>query len=202
MKNIETILKENGVELTDEVLSAVVKAVTENYKTIAEHTKLVNRAEKAEAQLAETTEALKKFEGLDADAVKKQIQDLQTSLAQKEQEYNEKIAERDRNDAIERELNEYTFTSRSARASIAEKVKKANLPFKDGKPLGFADLMEQIKAEDADAFKTADNKTAGKFTEKGTGKNGSATMTKDQIFAIKDSVARQAAIKANPQLFQ
>lgn len=200
MKNIETILKENGIELTDESLAAVVKAVNENYKTIAEHTKLVNRAEKAEGQLAEATEALKKFEGLDAEGVKKQIQDLQASLTQKEQEYNEKIAERDRNDALERELNDYSFSSRAARASIAEKVKSANLPFKDGKHLGFADLMEQIKAEDADAFRTAAG-TAAKFTEKGTGKNGSVSMTKDQIFAIKDTAERQAAIAANPQLF-
>lgn len=200
MKNIETILKENGVELSDECLTAIVKAVNENYKTIAEHTKLVNRAEKAEGQLGEATEALKKFEGLDAESVKRQIQDLQTSLAQKEQEYNDKIAERDRNDALERELNDYEFTSRAARASIAEKVKSANLTYKDGKHLGFADLMEQIKAEDADAFKTAD-KTTAKFTEKGTGKNGSVSMTKDQIFAIKDTAERQAAIAANPQLF-
>lgn len=200
MKNIETILKENGIELSDESLAAVVKAVNENYKTIAEHTKLVNRAEKAEGQLAEATEALKKFEGLDAEGVKAQIQELQDSLKQKEQEYNDKIAERDRNDALERELNDYEFTSRAARASIAEKVKSANLPFKDGKHLGFADLIEQIKTEDADAFKTAE-KTTAKFTEKGTGKNGPASMTKDQIFAIKDTVERQAAIAANPQLF-
>lgn len=200
MKNIETILKENGVELSDECLTAIVKAVNENYKTIAEHKKLAERAERAEGQLGEATEALKKFEGLDAESVKTQIQELQDSLKQKEQEFKDKIAERDRNDALERELNDYEFTSRAARASIAEKVKSANLTYKDGKHLGFADLMEQIKAEDADAFKTAE-KTTAKFTEKGTGKNGSVSMTKDQIFAIKDTAERQAAIAANPQLF-
>lgn len=199
MKNIEMILKEKGIEIPEDVKAEVMKEIAENYKTIAEFTKVTDKLANMETQVADATEALKKFEGLDPEAVKKEVSDLQTKLAEQEKAFADKIAERDQNDAFERELNDYEFTSRAARASIAEKVKSANLTYKDGKHLGFADLMEQIKAEDADAFKTAPQ--AAKFTEKGTGKNNGVTMSRDDIFAIKDSAERQAAIKANPQLF-
>lgn len=199
MKNIEMILKEKGIEIPEDVKAEVMKEIAENYKTIAEFTKVTDKLTNMETQVADATEALKKFEGLDPEAVKREVSDLQTKLAEQEKAFADKIAERDQNDALERELSDYEFTSRAARASIAEKVKSANLTYKDGKHLGFADLMEQIKAEDADAFKTATQ--AAKFTEKGTGKNNGVTMSRDDIFAIKDSAERQAAIKANPQLF-
>lgn len=201
MKNIEMILKDRGIEIPEDVKADVLKEVAENYKTIAEFEKVTGKLSTADTQVKEMTEALKKFEGLDPDAVKQQVSELQDKLTAQREEFAKQIAERDQNDAFERELGEYEFTSRAARASIAEKVKSANLTFKDGKHLGFADLMEQIKTEDADAFKPTTG-TVAKFTEKGTGKNSGTLMTRDQIFEIKDTAERQAAIKANPQLFE
>ena len=49
MKNIEQILKEAGIEVTDEQKAAVNAAVTENYKTIAEFEKQTKKLTVAEA---------------------------------------------------------------------------------------------------------------------------------------------------------
>ena len=43
MKNIHTILSEVGISIPDDKKAAFDKAVAENYKTLAEHEKKVNR---------------------------------------------------------------------------------------------------------------------------------------------------------------
>lgn len=201
MKNIETILKEHGVELPDAEKDAILKEVNTNYKTIAEYTKLTDALNSEKQKVADATEALAKFDGLDPEATKKEVESLQQKLKDQEKKFNETIAQRDYEDALAKELDEYKFTSKAAKASIATKVRGANLTFKDGKILGFKDLIEQIKEEDSDAFATAAQAPA-KITEKGTGKGNGVGLTKDQIFAIKDAGERQAAIMANPQLFE
>lgn len=201
MKNIETILKEHGVELPDDSKDAILKEVNANYKTIAEYNKLTDSLANEKQKVTDATEALAKFEGLDPEATKAEVASLKKKLDEQEKKFNETIAKRDYDDAIAKELDEYKFSSKAAKATIATKVKGANLAFKDGKILGFKDLIEQIRAEDADAFETAAAQGAAKITEKGTGKGNPTGMTKEQIFAIKDASERQAAIMANPHLF-
>ena len=201
MKNIETILKEHGVELPEAEREAIMKEVNANYKTIAEHTKLTDNLANEKKKAEDATEALKKFDGLDPEAQKNAIADLEKKLADRETEFADTLAKRDFDEALAKELDEYKFTSKAAKASIADKVRKSNLTYRDGKILGLGDLMEQIKSEDADAFEPAAG-GAAKITEKGTGKGNGTGLTKDQIFAIKDASERQAAIQANPQLFQ
>ena len=70
MKNIEMILKDRGIEIPEDVKADVLKEVAENYKTIAEFEKVTGKLSTADTQVKEMTEALKKFEGLDPDAVK------------------------------------------------------------------------------------------------------------------------------------
>ena len=195
MKNVLTILQENGIEVPEDKHDAVLKAVSENYKTIAEFEKLSGKLELAEGNLKTATETLKGFEGFDPNAAK----ELQDKLDAAEKKYAADIAERDNAAALERELGEYSFSSKSARESVFAKVRGAGLVFKDGKHLGLSEFMEQIRAEDADAFRTAEA-PAAKITEKGTGRTGPA-LTREQIVAIKDTSERQAAIAANPQLF-
>ena len=90
MQNIEEILKANGVELTEEQSTAIKKAVAENYKTVAEVEKKVGKLEAErdnyKEQLDTANETLKKFDGVDAEGMKKQIDELlfQNILAREE----------------------------------------------------------------------------------------------------------------------
>ena len=73
MKSMIDICKEFGVEIPAEKHAEFNKVVAENYKTIAEHEKKVNRltddlnAEKKRAD--DAVETLKGFEGKDFDAI-------------------------------------------------------------------------------------------------------------------------------------
>ena len=100
MKNITTILEEVGITLSEEQKKSVNKALAENYKTIAEVEKKDAEIDTLKGKLTTVEESLKKFEGVDPEALKKQIADLNTSLATKDKEYQQKLADRDFNDIL------------------------------------------------------------------------------------------------------
>ena len=100
MKNIETILKEAGITLTEEQSSSITKAVDENYKPIADWQKQHDKVQNLTEQLDTAKETLNKFDGIDADGLKKQVEDLQKELEDKDTEYQEKIADRDFQDML------------------------------------------------------------------------------------------------------
>lgn len=100
MKNIETILKEAGITLTEEQSSSITKAVDENYKPIADWQKQHDKVQNLTEQLDTAKESLKKFDGVDADGLKKQVEDLKKELEDKDAEYQEKIADRDFQDML------------------------------------------------------------------------------------------------------
>lgn len=111
MKNIETILREAGIEVTEEQLAKIKPAVNENYKPIADYEKQKEKLDVTQKTLTETQEALKAFEGVDVDGFKKQIGDLQTKIADSEEalkkkdaEYAAQLAERDFTDMIEKAI--------------------------------------------------------------------------------------------------
>ena len=100
MKNIETILSEVGIELTDEQKKAIVDGVAENYKTINDWQKQVDKVSNLTQQLTTTKDELKKFDGVDADGLKKQISDLEAKLKAADDDYQKKMSDRDFNDLV------------------------------------------------------------------------------------------------------
>jgi hypothetical protein len=117
MKNIETILSENGVELTDEQKKAISKAVGENYKTVADWQKQHDKVQTLEEQLSSTKEALSKFDGVDADGLNNQIAALKADLEKKDAEYQTQIADRDFNDMLKDSIA--SVNGRNAKAITA-----------------------------------------------------------------------------------
>lgn len=93
MKNIEAILKEAGLVLTDEQLTAVTGAVSENYKPIADWQKQVEKVKTLESTVTETQDALKKFDGVDLEELNGQITTLKDDLEKKDNEYQAQIAD-------------------------------------------------------------------------------------------------------------
>ena len=117
MKNFETILSEVGVELTDEQKTAITKAMGENYKPIADWQKQHDKVQNLEEQLKTTKESLAKFDGVDADALNKQISDLKADLEQKDKDYQAQIADRDFSDMLKESIA--TAKGRNAKAITA-----------------------------------------------------------------------------------
>lgn len=104
MKNIEAILEEAKVELTDEQKKAISDGVKENYKPIADWQKQVDKAADLQKSLDTTQEELKKFEGVNAEELNKKIKELTETIDKNAKDYEAKIAARDFDDSIEKAI--------------------------------------------------------------------------------------------------
>lgn len=199
MKNLETLLTEYGIEIPDDKKEAFMKDVHANYKTVAEYEKLTQKVTAAQQRAEDAEAAIKKFDGLDPEDMKKQIADLQKKAQDAETEYNGKIAQMELDEALDSGLQHYKFSSNAAKEAIAAKVREAKLPVKDKKLLGLDDLMQQYMESDSNAFVTDAEENKARFA--GTGAAPKKRMTKEEIMKIKDRTARLKAIAENQDLF-
>lgn len=159
MKNIEQILKEAGIEVTDAQKAAVNAAISENYKTIADYDKQVKKTEKSESerialqqQLTDAQDTIRGFDGVDVEKLNKDIAEWKQRAEKAEKDAQKQIYDRDFSDALKTELENVRFTSEAAKRDVMTQIRAAELKLKDGKILGLADLIEQIKKNDASAF--------------------------------------------------
>lgn len=200
MTNIIEILKGLEITIPDDKLSDFNKAFNENYKTIVEHQKALDRAanEKKRADAAE--EALKGFEGIDPNDVQKQLNDAKTAIKAAQDEAARQIAERDYNDALRAELDKMKFTSAAAKRDLLSYLKEKKMSLEDGQLIGFNDNVERYKAENPDALATEGNPKP-KFTEPNDGGKPNSGLSKADILKISDRAERRAAIAQNLHLF-
>lgn len=211
MKNIIEILKDLGITVPEDKTAELTKQVAENYKTVAEFDKKVGRVETErdgyKAQLDTATESLKKFEGLDADALKAELAAAQKKAADVEKDMKDKLEERDYNDALKACMSGIKFSSNAAKATVMEQIRKQGLKRDGDKLLGFDDAIKTIKEADPDAFAVEEDPNvppAPKVTTRlgGGAPSGKKYASKDEIMAIKDTAERRAAIAANMKLFE
>ena len=209
-KLIET-LKQFGIEVPTEKHAEVKKALSEHYKNAAEHTKAIGKLEterdswKDRAETAEET--LKGFEGKDLNAMQKEIDDWKEKATKAESEYNAKMAEHEKQELLKEAFAEIEFTSESAKKAIMAQIAE-NVSVKNGKLIGFNDLLEDAKKNDASAFVNKEQQNLeqnkARFTGPMNNQNGNnnGNLTKKDIMAIKDPVERQQKIAENMSLFQ
>ena len=211
MQNIIEILKSNGIEVPEDKVATINKAVSENYKTVSEFEKKVSKLEAENESLkdrAETAEeTLKGFEGKDLNAMPKEIDDWKEKATKAESEYNAKMAEHEKQELLKEAFSDIEFTSESAKKAIMAQISE-NVSVKNGKLIGFNDLLEDAKKNDASAFvdKAQQNleQNKARFTGPMNNQNGNnnGNLTKKDIMAIKDPVERQQKIAENMSLIQ
>ena len=211
MQNILDICKEFGLEIPADKQSDFNKKVAENYVTKAEHDKKLNRAEsdrdtwKEKAETAEET--LKGFEGKDFDTITKERDEWKKKAEDAEKEYSAKEAEREKQELLKEAFADIEFTSESAKKAIMAQIAES-VSVKNGKLIGFNDLLEDAKKNDASAFVNKEQQNLeqnkARFTTPMNNQNGNnnGTLTKKDIMAIKDPVERQRKIAENMSLFQ
>ena len=209
MQNIIEILKSNGIEVPEDKVSTINKAVAENYKTVSEVEKKTSKLEserdswKERAETAEET--LKGFEGKDFDTITKERDEWKKKAEDAEKEYSAKEEEREKQELLKDAFAEIEFTSESAKKAIMAQIAEG-VSVKNGKLIGFNDLLEDAKKNDASAFVDKEQQSLeqnkAKFTTPMSNKGGKVgTMTKDEIMSIKDRGERREAMLANKELF-
>ena len=201
MKNMIEICKDFGIEIPADKHAEFNKAVAENYKTIAEHEKKVNRltddlaAEKKRAD--DAVETLKGFEGKDFDAIIRDRDEWKTkhdnavAAHQKEQE------EREFNEMLSTAISESKGKNNKAITALLDldALRKSKNQEKDIKA-----ALEGIKKDNEYLFDTTGTPPA-RFDDPGNKGNPAGTLTRDDIMKITDRAERRAAMAKNQHLF-
>ncbi len=203
MKNIEQILKEAGIEVTDEQKVAVNKAMAENYKPISDYDKQVRKTEKAEGerdtykgQLDTANETLENFKDIDPDKQAAEIEKYKQAAKEAQETASRQILERDQRDYLNAEFDRLEIKSRRTRDSLMHDIMgEDGLKWKDGAFMGLSDYLskenekdhfyqteeEKKAAEEKAAEEEAKQKAAGrapKYTDKSEPKGNPAAEPK------------------------
>lgn len=205
MVNVANELKKLGIEVSDEQKESLKKSMGEELYSKKEMEDKVNKASSESEQWKTRAESAEKMlEGLDGKSpedILKERDDWKRQAEDSKKEYEAKIAEHEKNELLKEAFAEIEFTSESAKKAIMEDISKG-VSVRNGKLIGFSDLIEEAKKTDANAFVNKQNPPAHftKPSEKDSG--GDKPTTRESILSIKDRAERQKAIAENISLFQ
>lgn len=210
MQKLIDTLKEFGIEVPADKQTEVKKALSENYKNVAEYNKTVSKLEterdkwKSQAETAEET--LKGFEGKDFDTITRERDEWKKKAEDAEKEYSDKMAEHEKQELLKEAFADIEFTSEAAKKAITAQIAES-VSVKNGKLIGFNDLLEDARKNDASAFvdkaqqELENNKARFTQPQKNNVQKGQVYTSKKDIMNIKDASERQAAIAQNLGLF-
>lgn len=202
MKNIHTILSEIGLTIHEDKKAEFDRAVAENYKTLAEFEKKVNRltddlaAEKKRADTA--VETLKGFEGKDFDAITRDRDEWKRKHDDLEASHKKEQEDRDFSQMLAEAIAEAKGKSEKAITALldVEKLRSSKNQKADVKA-----ALDDLRKGSGYLF--GDNGGMAHFDDPGNkGNITPGVLTKKDITAIKDPAERQAKIAANLHLFK
>lgn len=202
MVNVANELKKLGIEVSDEQKESLKKSMGEELYSKEEMEDKVKKESEQWKTRAESAE--KMLEGLDGKSpedILKERDDWKRQAEDSKKDYEAKIAEHEKNELLKEAFAEIEFTSESAKKAIMEDISKG-VSVRNGKLIGFSDLIEEAKKTDANAFVNKQTPPA-RFTKPNENDpGGDKHATRESILSIKDRSERQKAIAENISLFQ
>lgn len=205
MVNVANELKKLGIEVSDEQKESLKKSMGEELYSKKEMEDKVNKASSESEQWKTRAESAEKMlEGLDGKSpedILKERDDWKRQAEDSKKDYEAKIAEHEKNELLKEAFAEIEFTSESAKKAIMKDISES-VSVRNGKLIGFSDLIEEAKKTDANAFVNKQTPPA-RFTKPNENDpGGDKHATRESILSIKDRSERQKAIAENISLFQ
>ena len=205
--NIIEKLKQFKVEVTPEMEKAFAGDFLSELEVEKKLSKTQNDRDAWKLRAETAEETLKGFEGKDFDTITRERDEWKKKAEDAEKEYSAKEAEREKQELLKEAFADIEFTSESAKKAIMAQISEG-VSVKNGKLIGFNDLLEDAKKNDASAFVDKEQQNLeqnkARFTTVMNNRNGggAGNLTKKDIMAIKDPVERQQKIAENMSLFQ
>lgn len=111
MKNIFEIMKEYGLEVSEDKKKDFEKAVLENYKTMTDYDNQTKKLDAANETIKANDTAMKdlrtkldEFKDVDVSGLNQRIKELETEKANIQKDYDAKIADRDFDDLVKESI--------------------------------------------------------------------------------------------------
>ena len=205
--NIVEKLKQFNVEVTPEMEKSFTGDFLSELEVEKKLSKLQNENKSVKERVETAEETLKKFDGKDIDSMQREIDDWKKKAEDAEKNFNAKEAEREKQELLKEAFSDIEFTSNAAKNAIMAQIAES-VTVKNGKLIGFNDLLEDAKKNDASAFvdkkqqKIENNRARITVPSNNQNVNNNGVLTKKDIEAIKDPVERQKAMQENISLFR
>lgn len=149
MQNYEKILEELGIEIPEDKKADLKKKMSENYKTVADYNKQVEKKDEYKTSLDEVQSKLADLEKEDVDGLKTKITTLTQKLADEKEARAKEAKQTELRDKVKDFLSDKKFvnaiTEDSIRSQMIQKLEEENgknaedvfkeLTTKDGKPI-------------------------------------------------------------------
>lgn len=205
MVNVANELKKLGIEVSDEQKESLKKSMGEELYSKEEMEDKVKKASSESEQWKNRAESAEKMlEGLDGKSpedILKERDDWKRQAEDSKKDYEAKIAEHEKDELLKEAFAEIEFTSESAKKAIMKDISES-VSVRNGKLIGFSDLIEEAKKTDANAFVNKQTPPA-RFTKPNENDpGGDKHATRESILSIKNRSERQKAIAENISLFQ
>lgn len=149
MQNYEQILAELGIEIPEDKKADLKKKMSENYKTVADYNKQVEKKDEYKTSLDDVQTRLAELEKEDVDGLKAKITTLTQELADEKEARAKEAKQTELRDKVKDFLSDKKFvnaiTEDSIRSQMIQKLEEENgknaedvfkeLTTKDGKPI-------------------------------------------------------------------
>lgn len=149
MQNYEKILEDLGIEIPEDKKADLKKKMSENYKTVADYNKQVEKKDEYKTSLDEVQSKLADSEKEDVDGLKAKITTLTQELADEKEARAKEAKQTELRDKVKDFLSDKKFvnaiTEDSIRSQMIQKLEEENgknaedvfkeLTTKDGKPI-------------------------------------------------------------------
>lgn len=149
MQNYEKILEDLGIEIPEDKKADLKKKMSENYKTVADYNKQVEKKDEYKTSLDEEQSKLADLEKEDVDGLKTKITTLTQELADEKEARAKEAKQTELRDKVKDFLSDKKFvnaiTEDSIRSQMIQKLEEENgknaedvfkeLTTKDGKPI-------------------------------------------------------------------
>ena len=161
MQNYEKILEDLGIEIPEDKKADLKKKMSENYKTVADYNKQVEKKDEYKTSLDEVQSKLADLEKEDVDGLKDKVATLTQELADEKEARAKEAKQTELRDKVKDFLSDKKFvnaiTEDSIRSQMIQKLEEENgknaedvfkeLTTKDGKPIENI-LVDENKAPD------------------------------------------------------
>ena len=161
MQNYEKILEDLGIEIPEDKKADLKKKMSENYKTVADYNKQVEKKDEYKTSVDEVQSKLADLEKEDVDGLKDKVATLTQELADEKEARAKEAKQTELRDKVKDFLSDKKFvnaiTEASIRSQMIQKLEEENgknaedvfkeLTTKDGKPIENI-LVDEKKAPD------------------------------------------------------
>jgi hypothetical protein len=195
MKNIVDICKDFGLEVPADKHADFLKAVNGEYKTIAEHNKVLDKLSTATKRAETAEETLKGFEGKDFDTIIRERDEWKCKHDENEEKYRREQEDREYNEDLEHAAKD--AKCRDLKGASAH-LDHENLRKSRNRKADMKTAFDALRTDKGYFFE--DNGGNPQFTATGSTQNNGGKTVKD-IMSIKDPAERQAQIVQNMHLF-